>query len=122
MMIGDVIGRPGRATVKKLLPGLRDELDLDLVVLQGENMAGGFGLTLKTVGEMRNAGVDVITAGNHVWDQKPFLEHLDDPDIPVARPINYPPTAPGRGYVDTGSAVVISAIGRVGVGEADSPF
>ena len=121
-MIGDVIGRPGRSTIKKLLPGLRDELNLDLVVLQGENMADGFGLTLKTVGEMRDSGVDVITAGNHVWDQKAFVEHLDDPNIPVARSLNYPSTAPGRGYIDTGSAVVISAIGRVSVGEADSPF
>lgn len=122
LMIGDVVGRPGRSTVKALLPELRSSLKLDLVILQGENLAGGFGLTCDTVQEMLHAGVDVITTGNHVWDQRSFISQLDDADLPVLRPMNYPDTAPGRGIIDVGEAVVVNLIGRVFVGEFDSPF
>ena len=122
LMVGDVVGSAGRKVVKKLLPKLRRELEIDFVTLQGENLAGGFGLTLETAHEMLEAGADVITTGNHVWDKKEFVGHLDDPGLPVLRPLNYPPSNPGRGAVDTGAVAVVNLIGRVWVGEFDSPF
>ena len=121
-MVGDVVGSGGRAAVKKLLPSLRRELDIDFVTLQGENLAGGFGLTLETVQEMREAGADVITTGNHVWDKRQFVEHLDDERLPVLRPLNYPDGTPGRGHMTSGPVAVMNLIGRVWVGEFDSPF
>ena len=120
-MIGDVVGRPGRNAVSTLLPDIRRELGLDLVVANGENAAGGFGLTLETADELLSAGVDVITSGNHIWDQKEIIPHLDS-DAPILRPHNYPASAPGRGCIDLGGALVVNLIGRVFVGTFDDPF
>ena len=120
-MIGDVIGRPGRRAVQALLPGLRDEFAIDVVVANGENAAAGFGLTLDTAHELFDAGVDAITSGNHIWDQREIIPYLDS-DMPVMRPLNYPPTAPGRGSVEVNGVVVVSLIGRVFVGNYDCPF
>ena len=122
LMIGDVIGRGGRNALCGLLPGLRDELNIDFVTAQGENLAGGFGLTRNTVADLLDSGVDVVTTGNHVWDRREFIEELDDPSLPVLRPMNYPAIAPGRGCVDMGPVAVVNLIGRVFVGEFDSPF
>lgn len=121
-MVGDVVGSGGRRTVKKVLPKLRHELGIDYVVLQGENLAGGFGITAETVYEMIEAGADIITSGNHVWDKKAILEKLDEPGFPVLRPLNYPPSNPGRGASSDGPVAVANLIGRVWVGEFDSPF
>lgn len=121
-MVGDVVGSGGRRTVKKILPGLRQELGLDFVVLQGENLAGGFGLTTETVYEMIEAGTDIITSGNHIWDKRDIVRKLDDPTFPVLRPLNYPPVNPGRGASSDGPVAVVNLIGRVWVGEFDSPF
>jgi metallophosphoesterase (TIGR00282 family) len=120
-MIGDVIGRPGRRAVQALLPGLRDEYDLDIVVANGENAAAGFGLTVDTAQELFDCGVDVITSGNHIWDQKEIVPYLDT-DAPVLRPLNYPATTPGRGCVTIQGVLVVSLIGRVFVGNFDCPF
>ena len=120
-MIGDVIGRPGRRAVQALLPGLRDEFAIDVVVANGENAAAGFGITPDTAQELFDAGVDAITSGNHIWDQREIIPHLDS-DMPIMRPLNYPPTAPGRGSVEVNGAVVVSLIGRVFVGNYDCPF
>jgi hypothetical protein len=122
LMVGDVVGSGGRAVVSDLLPRLRRELEIDFVTVQGENIAGGMGLTLETARDLLRAGADVITSGNHVWDQRQFIEHLDDPALPVLRPLNYPAAAPGRGAIDLGPLAVINLIGRVFVGESDSPF
>ncbi len=122
LMIGDVIGRGGRNALCGLLPGLRDELNIDFVTAQGENLAGGFGLTRNTVADLLDSGVDVVTTGNHVWDRREFIEELDDPSLPVLRPMNYPAIAPGRGCIDMGPVAVANLIGRVFVGEFDSPF
>ncbi len=121
-MVGDVIGRGGRNALCGLLPGLRDELKIDFVTAQGENLAGGFGLTRNTVADLLDSGVDVVTTGNHVWDRREFIEELDDPSLPVVRPMNYPAIAPGRGSIDVGPVAVVNLIGRVWVGEFDSPF
>ena len=107
--------------MQALLPGLRDEFAIDVVVANGENAAAGFGLTLDTAHELFDAGVDAITSGNHIWDQREIIPHLDS-DMPVMRPLNYPPTAPGRGSVEVNGVVVVSLIGRVFVGNYDCPF
>ncbi|MFH1560738.1 MAG: TIGR00282 family metallophosphoesterase [Chloroflexota bacterium] len=121
LMIGDVIGRPGRRAVQALLPGLRREYGIDLVVVNGENAAGGFGLTIEAAQELFGYGVDVITSGNHIWDQKEIVPYLDG-EMPILRPLNYPPTVPGRGCVSVNGALVVSLIGRVFVGNYDCPF
>jgi len=122
-MIGDVVGNGGRKAVTGLLNDLKSELSIDFVTLQGENLAAGIGLTVETVQEMLEAGADVITTGNHVWDKREFVDHLDDPFLPVLRPLNYPAGTPGRGATDdSGPVAVINLIGRVWVGEFDSPF
>ena len=123
LMIGDVVGKGGRRAVSSLLTDLKSEFSVDFVTLQGENLAAGIGLTVDTVVEMIEAGANVITTGNHVWDKREFIEHLDDPYLPVLRPLNYPVNTPGRGATDdTGPVAVINLIGRVWVGEFDSPF
>ena len=121
MAIGDVIGKPGRQAVKKLLPGLRKQYELDLVIANAENAAGGLGLTLNTARELLDSGVDILTSGNHIWDQKEIIPHLDE-DMPILRPINYPPCVPGRGCLAVDHIAVVSLIGRTFVGNYDCPF
>ena len=76
LMIGDVIGKPGREAVRRILPDLRTEKSIDLVIANGENAAGGFGLTMDTASELLDSGVDVLTSGNHIWDKKEFIPYL----------------------------------------------
>ncbi|HVU08380.1 MAG TPA: TIGR00282 family metallophosphoesterase [Verrucomicrobiae bacterium] len=96
LFIGDIVGEPGRKAVKTLLPKLREQHALDFVIANGENSAGGSGITPKTAAEIFSAGVDVITSGDHLWDQKEVLELLAD-EKRFLRPLNYPPDVPGRG-------------------------
>ncbi|GBD11852.1 hypothetical protein HRbin23_01531 [bacterium HR23] len=121
LFIGDVIGKPGRRALQALLPSLRRELAPDLVIANGENAAGGNGLTLETAHEILSAGVDIITSGNHIWDQKDFLPHLDG-ELPVLRPLNYPPGVPGKGYLQRGEVVVVNLQGRTFMPPIDCPF
>lgn len=121
LLIGDIVGKPGRSAVKSILPSLRAELSLDLVIANGENSAGGFGITSKVAGELLQSGVDLITSGNHIWDQKEIIPYLDT-ELPVLRPLNYPPGTPGRGYAIVGNVMVVNLIGRVFVGNFDCPF
>jgi metallophosphoesterase (TIGR00282 family) len=97
LAIGDIIGRPGREAVARLLPQLRREHGVDLVVANGENAAGGFGLTPKIADDLFSLGIDVLTSGNHIWDQKEMAAGMDD-NRPILRPQNYPAAAPGRGW------------------------
>jgi metallophosphoesterase (TIGR00282 family) len=97
LAIGDIIGRPGRETVARVLPELRRELELDLVIANGENAAGGFGLTPKIADDLFALGIDVLTSGNHIWDQREMLGGFDDRRA-ILRPQNYPAAAPGRGW------------------------
>jgi metallophosphoesterase (TIGR00282 family) len=125
-VIGDIIGKPGRLAVLHAVPDLRRELELDLVIANGENTAAGMGLTPRLADELLDGGIDVITSGNHIWDKREIYDYLDT-DRPVLRPINYPDTAPGRGWLihhtDTGDEVaVINAMGRVFMNQLDSPF
>jgi metallophosphoesterase (TIGR00282 family) len=122
LMIGDVVGRPGRRAVHEFVPALRSELGLDLVTANGENSAAGFGITQSTAQELLDSGVDVITTGNHVWDQKEAIPILDG-DSPVLRPLNYPAAAPGRGAVMSNGVLVVSAQGRTFMPvQIDDPF
>ena len=120
-MIGDIVGRPGRQAVKELLPGLRQQYRLDLVIANAENVAGGLGLTSTTAEELLSAGVDVLTSGNHIWAQKEIIPYLGG-EMPVLRPLNYPPGVPGKGYIVNRQAMVINLIGRTFMGDFDCPF
>ena len=121
LAIGDIIGRPGRQAVSELLPGLRKQYGLDLVIANGENVAGGLGLTPTTANDLLDAGVDVLTSGNHIWAQKEIIPYLDG-ELPILRPLNYPPGVPGRGYMVKGQALVVNLIGRTFMGNFDCPF
>ena len=122
LMVGDVVGRPGREAVAAVLPELRNDLAIDRVVANGENAARGRGLTERTANELFRAGVDVITSGNHIFDVREFVPLLDR-DWPVLRPANYPPRAAGRGVCKSGDLTVISLMGRVFMTPAvDDPF
>jgi len=121
LMIGDVIGRPGRRAVGALVPRLRQEYRLDLVIANGENAAGGLGLTQETAEELLGGGVDVITSGNHIWDKKEIIPALDG-ELAILRPLNYPPGVPGRGYLIRGEALIVNLVGRTFIGNFDCPF
>ena len=121
LMIGDVIGKPGRNTVQELLPKLRQELYIDLVIANGENSAGGAGITKESAKQLLSSGVDVITSGNHVWDKEEIIPELDG-NLPILRPLNYPPTNPGTGYIRLSNVLIVNLIGRVFVGSFDCPF
>ncbi len=121
LAIGDIVGRSGRRAVQRLLPDLRQEYGVGLVVANAENAAGGFGVTPETARELLSAGVDVITTGNHIWAQKEIVPYLDG-DIPILRPLNYPPGVPGRGYIVNSQSVVVNLVGRTFIGDFDCPF
>ena len=121
LAIGDIIGKPGRQAVRELLPDLRRQHGLDLVIANGENTAGGIGLTSTTARELFDAGVDVLTSGNHIWAQKEIIPYLDS-EMPILRPLNYPPGVPGRGYIVNSQATVVNLIGRTFMGDFDCPF
>lgn len=122
LVIGDIVGRPGRQIIHELLHGLRRQYGIDLVIANGENAAGGFGLTVKTSRELLRNGVDILTSGNHIWAQKEIIPHLDDGDMPIIRPLNYPPGVPGRGYLTVGDVMVVNLLGRTFMDSYDCPF
>lgn len=104
LFLGDVVGRTGRDVVTSRLPGLVQDWKLDLVVVNGENAAGGFGITEAIYNEIRTAGADAVTLGNHAFDQREALVFIERADA-LVRPINYPPGTPGRGAADRKSVV-----------------
>jgi metallophosphoesterase (TIGR00282 family) len=127
LMIGDVIGKPGRLAIERFLPALREERGIDFVTANGENLAGGMGLTTSTAEALLQNGVDVITSGNHIWDKKeiyPFLESSDR----VLRPLNYGThDVPGRGWgtyhaLDGTDIAVINLQGRTYMQPIENPF
>ncbi len=121
LAIGDIIGKPGRKAVKEIIPGLCDEHSIDLVIGNGENAAGGLGLTPGTAEELFDSGIDVITTGNHVWAYSEIVPYLDS-DLPLLRPLNYPPMDPGRGYLLKSNALIVNLVGRVFMTHVDCPF
>jgi 2',3'-cyclic-nucleotide 2'-phosphodiesterase len=121
LFVGDVVGRPGRDAVAALLPTLRDELRVDLAIVNGENAAGGAGLTAEIARELQASGADVVTSGNHVWDQRQFANEIERLDF-VLRPINLPANNPGRGSLVANGVLVVNAIGRTFMNPAGDPF
>jgi metallophosphoesterase (TIGR00282 family) len=121
LAIGDIVGKPGRQAVHHFLPQLRRQYSLDLIIANAENSAGGFGLTSAIAQELLDAGVDVLTSGNHIWAQKDIIPYLDS-EMPVLRPLNYPPGVVGRGYLVIGRMMVVNLMGRTFMTAIDSPF
>jgi len=121
LAIGDIIGRPGRRAMQELLPELRQQYRLDLVIANAENTAGGLGLTSTTAKELLGAGVDVLTSGNHIWAHKEIIPYLDG-EMPILRPLNYPPGVPGKGYLISNQAMIVNLMGRTFMGNFDCPF
>jgi 2',3'-cyclic-nucleotide 2'-phosphodiesterase len=126
LYVGDVVGRSGRAILLEALPRLRAELGLDAAIVNGENAAGGYGITAAIAGEFFAAGADVITMGNHVWDQKELIGHIDR-EPRIVRPLNLAPGTPGRGVAELKTPggqrlVVVQVLGRLFMGLVDDPF
>ena len=126
LFLGDVVGRSGRSAVIEALPSLRKRYRLDFVAVNGENVAGGFGITEAILVELLDAGADVVTSGNHVFDQRETIVFIERYDR-LLRPINYPQGTPGKGVglfkARNGAEVlVINAMGRVFMADLDDPF
>jgi 2',3'-cyclic-nucleotide 2'-phosphodiesterase len=121
LAIGDVIGKPGRQALNTLLPQIKQEYGVDLTIVNAENAAHGIGVTPETAEELLKAGADVLTSGNHVWAQKSILTCLDS-EMPLLRPLNYPPGVPGKGYIVKHGVLVVNLIGRVFMDSYDCPF
>ncbi len=125
MIIGDVVGSPGREALKRCVSLLREQHQIHACIANGENVAGGFGLTAQTAEEMFASGIDFITGGNHIFDKRDFGEYLESSNR-VIRPANYPPTVPGRGagtFTADGVTVgVLNLMGRTFMPPTDDPF
>ena len=125
MIIGDVVGSPGREALKRCVSLLREQHQIHACIANGENAAGGFGLTAQTAEEMFASGIDFITGGNHIFDKRDFGEYLETSNR-VIRPANYPPATPGRGagtFVADGVTVaVLNLMGRTFMPPVDDPF
>jgi metallophosphoesterase (TIGR00282 family) len=126
LFIGDIVGRSGRTAVRERLPGLIRDWKLDFVAINGENAAGGFGITEAIYQEFIDAGVDAVTGGNHSWDQKEALVFIERAPK-LLRPINFPPGTPGRGVAlidarNGARVLVVNAMGRIFMDPLDDPF
>lgn len=126
LFLGDVVGQSGRDAVVAELPRLRKALQIDFAVVNGENAAHGFGITERICAQLIDAGADVITTGNHVWDQREALSFIER-EPRLLRPLNYPKGAPGKGVglfkaKNGGDVLVINAMGRVFMDQLDCPF
>lgn len=125
-MIGDIVGRPGRRAVLENLSYLKQELNIDFVIANGENAAAGHGITKEIAKQLFAAGIDVFTMGNHVWNKKEIINYIEKENR-ILRPANYPPGTPGMGYniFDTKqgySIGVVNVSGRIFMQELDCPF
>jgi len=127
LFIGDIIGAPGRDVVRHLLPELKASIQPTLTIANGENSAAGFGLTSKVMAELFQSGIDVLTSGNHIWDKKQIIEHMDK-EPRLLRPANYPDETPGHGWaiyepkLGQPKIGVINLEGRVFMHPLDNPF
>lgn len=126
LFIGDIVGSPGRNAVKQLLPELKREYQLDFVIANAENAAGGSGITAKVAQELFDFGISVLTTGDHIWKKREILEIINQEER-ILRPVNFPPTAPGRGEnvfsTPQGKKIaVINVQGRVFMEALDCPF
>jgi 2',3'-cyclic-nucleotide 2'-phosphodiesterase len=126
LFIGDIMGKPGRRAVRELLPKIVGDYNVDMIIANGENAAGGFGMTQEVVEELYKNHIDVLTSGNHIWDKKETTEFIDDYET-LLRPANYPGTVPGKGSCFFSKAAggyvgVLNLMGRVFMPPLDCPF
>lgn len=127
LFIADIVGKPGRNTVKAVLPAIREDEGIDFVVANGENITSGHGMTKGTMDELLEAGVDFFTTGNHIWKKPEFFSELAKKETSVIRPANYPDDSPGEGYrivkTKLGKLLVVNLLGREGINaNVESPF
>ncbi len=126
LFIGDIMGEPGRRIISRVMPKMVADRQIDLVIGNGENAAGGFGITADLAAELFEMGIAVLTLGNHAWDKKEIVEHIQH-EPRLLRPANYPDGVPGRGSVVTETAggarvAVLQLMGRVFMPTLDCPF
>ncbi len=126
LFVGDIFGKPGRQAAEQFIPSLRDKYRIDFCIANGENAAAGKGLTPALVKDLFSLGIDVLTGGNHIWQQKEIIPFIDK-EPRVLRPINFPPKVPGKGsgvfsVNETQKIAVISVMGRIFMRELDNPF
>lgn len=127
LFFGDIVGQPGRQAIRKILPQWQKKYQPDLVIANGENSAHGAGITEKSLNELLESGIDLVTLGDHTWNQKGTAILLENKEIPLIRPANFPPELPGQGYrlieLRTKKILVINLIGRVFMHQDyDCPF
>jgi metallophosphoesterase (TIGR00282 family) len=117
LFFGDIFGRPGREAVAKIIPQLKNKYNPDVIGANVENLSHGRGISKDSISEIQSAGIDFFTSGNHIWEGKDSKELLNEEGLPLVRPANYPPRAPGKGYriiqVATKKLLVINLMGRV---------
>ena len=125
MFLGDIVGRAAREKVVRELPFIKTEYTIDFAIVNGENSAGGFGITEDICKDLFSAGVDCITTGNHLWDQREILDFISDEDR-LLRPVNFPNHTPGSGFnifeTKKGKILVINVMGRLFMDPLDDPF
>lgn len=127
LFIGDIVARIGCEATKKVLPEIKREYDVDFTIANGEHLSDRVGVNVDTVKEMHAVGIDFFTTGNHVWRQKQFAKHIDEQELPIIRPANYPDGAPGDGYrilgTPFGKILIVNLLGREGISaNLNSPF
>lgn len=127
LFFGDIVGKPGRKAITKIVPQLKEEFQADLVIANAENLAHGLGVTEKTLNECSKAGIDLFTSGNHIWKKSEVYKLFEDPEIPLIRPANYSDDSPGRGQknllVGEKTVLVINLNGQVFIeDEFSCPF
>lgn len=124
LFVGDVCGKPGRLAFSKYTPEIREKYNIDVVIVNGENSAGGRGITEKSLSALYRGGADIITSGNHIWDKREVMQIIDEPFL--LRPANYPGEAPGKGYCiypfKAKNIGVINLSGRAFMPPMDCPF
>ncbi|ORT99467.1 Phosphoesterase [Anaerovibrio sp. JC8] len=125
LLVGDVVGRPGRKAFKKYTKELREKHNIDIVIVNGENSAAGKGISRKSLDELYAGGADIVTSGNHVWDKREVYEVIDT-DPYLVRPANYPEGAPGKGWClypfKAKNVAVVNMSGRAFMPDMDCPF
>lgn len=125
LFVGDIVGRAGRRAVRIFLDEIKEEYNIDFVISNGENSAGGFGITKKVAEELYDYGIDFFTMGNHTWDNRDIFNFIDD-DPNLIRPLNYPEDNPGRGWqtlkVNSKKITIVNLIGQIYMQNNDSPY
>lgn len=123
LFIGDIVGKPGRNCIKKVLPEIKEKYQVDFVFANAENLASGKGVTFAKYCEMLDIGIDYFTSGNHIWNNKDIIPYMEKGEVKILRPLNYPPDTAGSGYVDMGEIILVNLQGRVFMDdEISDPF